>query len=97
MYFGALVAIFQYNKNRTESKSEHQLWEIAHLGGRLTSGETRGVDSLSRSVQPDRLRKLLIQEVNFTVKNENNVCNYKTNTDHVAPLYYNLIKSDFRN
>lgn len=38
-------------------------------------------------------KKLQIQEVHHIIANEETSCNFKSDSDHIGPTYYNLIKS----
>lgn len=44
-------------------------------------------------LQTERIkRRLQIQEINQIILNEDNACNYKTDSQHVSPGFYNLVK-----
>lgn len=38
-------------------------------------------------------RQLQIQEVNQIILHGDKVCNYKTDAEHISPLYFNLVKA----
>lgn len=41
----------------------------------------------------ERMRRRKIQETNHIILNEEFACNFKKDSEHVSPLYYNLLKS----
>lgn len=56
-------------------------------------GHTFGFDNVKVLCKENTKTKLQIQEINHIVSNEDACCNFKTDSDHVTPIFYNLIKN----